>query len=132
MTGDPPEFEDVAPGEASSSLLSPQDESMLAACFRGDMRALADAYMLGANFNAVDGATGLSALHIATGSNDYEMCQILIQSYGAGFFPDRFGRWPSVVALECGASEHLCVYIAEQEERYLARTPPEGPEERTH
>ena len=122
MSEDPPKVLGF-PFEDEPHFGSP--EVMFAACWSGNLDLLSESHALGVDINLVEDGTGLSPLHIAVGSNDYTMCRRLIEDFGARFFPDRFGRWPSLVAIECGAEDWLCAYVAEREENYLAEHPPE-------
>lgn len=65
-----------------------------------------------------DPVTGMSALHLAVGFNQFEIVKILVEA-GAKFFPDKEGRWPSTMAVICEVDEELMDYIAEEEERAL-------------
>ena len=57
----------------------------------------------GADVATVHEQTGLTALHIAAGTNNLPLAAILIEDWNAPFGPDRFGRWPTVIAAECKA-----------------------------
>lgn len=93
---------------------------LIAAAFAGDLERIASALDRGADIDALDPGTGLAALHIAVGRDDIEMCRLLLQR-GASFFPDRFGRWPTLVAAECRVSDELCDFIAEREAAAMVR-----------
>ena len=69
----------------------------------------------GADINFDDPATGLSALHIAVGTNDLALCRYLIEECDASIVPDRSGRWPTLIAAQCRVSDELGDYIAEKE-----------------
>ncbi|WP_217356913.1 ankyrin repeat domain-containing protein [Ruegeria sp. HKCCA4812] len=73
----------------------------------------------GLDVNMVDQSTGLSALHVAVGTNNLALTKKLVEEHGAAFFADKRGRWPSVIAIECEVSDELAVYIAEAEARFL-------------
>lgn len=77
----------------------------------------------GASIDCVHRENGLSALHIAIGNNDIALCRFLIEKCNAGFFPDGFGRWPTLVAAECRVDDALSDYIVEKEAEYLAQNP---------
>lgn len=96
-------------------------DDMLAAAWRGDVATVYRALKDGADVDMVDEATGLSLLHIAVGTGNLPFAQDLIDNWHARFFADAFGRWPSIVAAECGASEALCDFIAEKEAAFLAQ-----------
>jgi uncharacterized protein len=61
---------------------------------------------------------GLTALHIAVGTDNLKMARYLVDA-GARFEPDGQGRYPSTIAAECEVSEELCDYIVEAEEKAL-------------
>lgn len=103
------------------SLERPQDQLLWSAYSR-NLDGVREAVGRGANVNSVHEQTGLSALHIAVGNNDRFLCRYLIEDRGAAFFPDGFGRWPTLVAIECGVDEDLADYIAEQESLFLQKT----------
>lgn len=83
----------------------------------GIARALAD----GADVNYTHPQTGLCALHVAIGTNDFAMVRYLIEKCGATFFPDRFGRWPTLIAAECEVDDALSDYIVEAEARFVGQ-----------
>ncbi len=87
----------------------------------GDILGARDALQQGADVNAVDEKSGLSALHLAIGFNDMDLARLLIEEGVAAFFPDRFGRWPSLIAAENRVDDELSLYIVEKEAEYLAR-----------
>lgn len=100
---------------------SPEDRKLIEAAFAGDIAAVRAALQKGASVDAVDDRTGLCALHIAVGSNDSALARLLIEEAGAGFFADRFGRWPSLIAAECRVDEALGDFIAEAEARAVMK-----------
>lgn len=73
----------------------------------------------GFDVNMTDDVTGLSALHVAVGTNNLPLVKILVEKHHAEFFADRLGRWPSLIAAECQVDEALCDYIVEAEARFL-------------
>ncbi len=75
----------------------------------------------GADVNARHPEAGLTALHLAVGTNNYALTVYLIEKYGARFGPDRFGRWPTSIAAHYCAAGKLCDYIVEQEAMALER-----------
>lgn len=95
------------------------DQQLIFAAYGGDPYGIEQALKLGADINAVHPQTGLCALHIAVGTNDLKLCRHLIEKRHAAFFPDRFGRWPTLIAAECRVDDALSDYIVEQEARYL-------------
>lgn len=92
-----------------------EDARLILAAFRGALEDVQRALASGADVNAVDPDTGLSALHIAVGQNDLALCRFLIEEQGARLFADRFGRMPSVVAIDCRADDDVFDFIAEKE-----------------
>jgi hypothetical protein len=109
-------------GERQPERESP-DLRLLIGAYARDLYGIQTALKHGADINAVHAQTGLSALHIAIGANDLPLCRYLIERCGAAFFADKFGRWPTLVAIECHADDELSDYIVEQEARYLERNP---------
>jgi hypothetical protein len=111
------------PGAAPEPQARPErptpDQQLLFSAYGGDLYGIQGALKLGADINAVHPETGLSALHIAVGTNDLPVCRYLIEQCHAAFFPDRFGRWPTLVAAECGVSDELGDYVAAMEARFL-------------
>jgi len=73
----------------------------------------------GFDVNMTDDVTGLSALHVAVGTNNLELVKTLVEKHRARFFADRLGRWPSLIAAECQVSDELNDYIVEAEARFL-------------
>lgn len=99
------------------------EHDMLAAAYDGDSEAVAKALAAGAPIDMTDSETGLSALHIAVGTNNLALVRNLVEKHNASFFPDKFGRWPSLIAAECKVDDDLSDYIVEQEARYLKQHP---------
>jgi uncharacterized protein len=60
--------------------------------------------------------TGMSRLHLAVGFNNLAGVRSLVEA-GATFFPDKYGRMPSVIAAQLETSEEMQDYIAEQERK---------------
>lgn len=89
--------------------------------YYGDTDALEKRLAGGIDVNTIDQATGLSALHVAVGTNNFELTKKLVEEHKAAFFADAFGRWPSLIAAECAVSDELADYITEQEARFLAQ-----------
>ena len=92
---------------------------LLRAAYTLDVPAAVAALEGGADVAAVHKKTGLTALHVAAGTNNLALAKILIETWYAPFGPDRFGRWPTAVAAECEAGEELCDYIVAQEALFL-------------
>ncbi|HKN20670.1 MAG TPA: hypothetical protein VJX73_04605 [Terracidiphilus sp.] len=61
-------------------------------------------------------STGMAALHAAVGFNRLDMVKLLVDA-GASFFPDKEGRWPSLIAVDCEADEELIDYVVQEERR---------------
>ena len=102
---------------------SPSKNSrLISAAFRGEMDDVRQALKSGADIDAIDPDTGLSALHIAVGQNDLVLCRFLLEEHGAQLLADRFGRMPSVIAIDCRADDELFEFIAENEERNSSKT----------
>lgn len=96
-------------------------EELRRAVHAGDIPGARVALQRGADVNELDAVTGLAALHLVTGLNDAAFARFLIEEARAAFFPDRFGRWPSLVAAENRVDDELSLYIAEKEAEYMAR-----------
>jgi hypothetical protein len=94
---------------------------LLQAAFDLDVPGAVAALEDGADVATAHEETGLTALHIAAGTDNLALAKILIGDWNAPFGPDRFGRWPTAVAAECEAGEELCDYIVEQEALFLQR-----------
>ena len=95
--------------------------SLLQAAYDFDNEAVVAALEEGADVATAHEQTGLTALHIAAGTNNLPLARILIEDWSAPFGPDRYGRWPTAIAAECEASGELCDYIVEQEAAFLER-----------
>ena len=94
------------------------DRALIEAVYDGDdPHSIPDLIKAG-DIDRTDPATGMTALHIAVGSNDLHMTQMLVEA-GAAFMPDAQGRMPSVIAAEMEVSEQLADYIYEAESRAL-------------
>jgi uncharacterized protein len=93
--------------------------ALLRAAYAADSPAVIAALEDGANVNASDPVTGLTALHIAVGTNNLPLARILIDDWHAPFGPDGKGRWPTVIAAECRIDDDLADYIVEAESTFL-------------
>jgi len=91
------------------------DWQLLQSAFAGNLTGVRDALAAGANVNTVHEQTGLSALHIAVGSNNLALTRFLIEEANAEIGPDRSGRWPTIIAAECEVDAILSDYILEAE-----------------
>jgi uncharacterized protein len=76
------------------------------------MRELLDEDLTTVDF--ADDATGLTALHIAVGTDSLRTAKFLVER-GASFLADKRGRMPTTVAAECEVSDAMCDFIAEAE-----------------
>jgi ankyrin repeat protein len=93
------------------------DHEMLEAAYYGRFEAVKTAIRNGADVNAVHEQTGLTALHLAIGTNNLRLARYLIEEAGIIFGPDRSGRWPTLIAAQCRVSEEFGDYIVEHEGR---------------
>lgn len=89
---------------------------LLAELYTGKVVSVSKCLQSGADINAFDDTTGLSALHIAIGRNHLELVQFLLDR-GASVAPDRHGRWPSTIAELCEVDGQICDLIADAEGR---------------
>jgi ankyrin repeat protein len=100
---------------------APQEAAALlqAALYRfahdGDLDGVRQVVEKGANVNLWHDQTGLTALHLAVGTNNLALVKYLLETAGADLVPDRSGRWPTIIAAECRVDEALCDYIVEKE-----------------
>jgi hypothetical protein len=92
-------------------------EAFFKAVYRSDLPAVIAAYEGGQDLNEVDEATGMAAIHIATGLDDIEIARFLIE-HRARFFPDARGRWPSIIGIECKVSDEMLDLVLEAEAPY--------------
>jgi uncharacterized protein len=92
---------------------------LIRAAYASDLALISAVIASGVPVSVIDDATGLSALHVAAGTNNLALCRFLIEVFHAPFGPDKFGRWPTLVAAECRAGEALSDYIVEQEAKFL-------------
>lgn len=110
----------AAPGERTST--DRIDFELLEAAYNGNDEEARAALKRGADIAARHRETGLSALHIAVGTNNLALARILVEEWKAPFEPDGFGRMPTVVAADCRVSGELCDYIADKEAEALGIT----------
>lgn len=96
------------------------NSDLLQASYVGDLAGVQQAIGDGADVDCVHEQTGLSALHIAVGTNNFFLTRYLIDA-GARIGPDRTGRWPTIIAAECRVDEKLADYIVEAEAKLLDR-----------
>jgi hypothetical protein len=107
------------PGGINQAEADRLNAGLLQAAFDLDVPGAVAALADGADVAAVHEETGLTALHIAAGTDNLMLARVLIEDWNAPFGPDRFGRWPTTVAAECEAGEELCDYIVAQEALFL-------------
>jgi len=91
--------------------------ALLRSAYAADTKGVIAALEAGADVNATDQVTGLTALHIAVGTNNLHLTRILVEDWEATFGPDGKGRWPSVIAAECRVDVALSDYLVEAESR---------------
>lgn len=96
---------------------------LLRAAYTGSLGGVDAALAEGAAVAAIDAETGLTALHIAVGTNNLALCRYLIDEWHAPFSPDKFGRWPTLIAAECQVDDELSDYLVEAEAKFLAENP---------
>ncbi|ABE61483.1 hypothetical protein Nham_0594 [Nitrobacter hamburgensis X14] len=111
MTETPQKTRDSSTNSGNTRL----DYMLLRLAFTGNLTAIRGALSEGANVNAIHEQTGLSALHIAVGTNNLELTQYLIEEAGATIGPDRSGRWPTIIAAECEVDAVLSDYVLDVE-----------------
>jgi Ankyrin repeats (many copies) len=78
---------DVASAQPPNSVLR-----LTGAAYIGNLERVREALASGFSVDAADPDTGLTALHIAAGTNNLALCRMLVEEYGAPFGPDKFGR----------------------------------------
>lgn len=93
------------------------DNALLKAAYGAHWDGVIAALEAGADVDHTDPDTGLSALHLAIGTNNLALARMLIEDWGAAIEPDGRGRWPSVIAARCGVDAALADYIVEAEEK---------------
>lgn len=106
-------------GESSTT---DADQALLRSAYAADTKGVIAALEDGANVNAADQTTGLTALHIAVGTNNLHLTRILVEDWEAGFGPDAKGRWPTLIAAEAQVDEALADYIVMAEDQALGAT----------
>ena len=88
---------------------------LLYGAYTGSLRHVRQALVEGADVDYAEAGTELTALHLAVGRSWLDVAQYLIEEGGAAIKPDGHGRWPTVIAAQCGSSIEMCDYIAERE-----------------
>jgi hypothetical protein len=98
------------------------NSDFVVAAHEGNLPALVQAKLDGADVNAVDEQSGLQALHLAIVANNLLMMRYLMEQCGVEPLPDRSGRWPTLIAAQCAVAGEVGDYICEREKDYLTRT----------
>jgi hypothetical protein len=109
-----------AHGGQNRSGTTDHNGALLRAAYAADNARVIAALEDGADVNTADPVTGLTALHIAAGTNNLHLTRILVEDWRAEFKPDGQGRWPSVVAALSGVDEVLADYIVEAEAKAIS------------
>lgn len=94
-------------------------QAFLSAVYGADTPKALLALNDGVDVNSADPLTGLTALHVAVGTNNLVLTRILVETWGAAIKADGRGRLPSVVAAECRVDERLGDYIVKAEAKAL-------------
>lgn len=92
-----------------------QDRVLLQSAYAADPKGVFDAIMAGADVNAADPETGLTALHLAVGTNNLGLVRTLVETFHARFQPDALGRWPTLIAAQARVDDALSDYIVQAE-----------------
>lgn len=92
-----------------------QDQRMLQCAYAADVKGVIAELNAGADVNAADPTTGLTALHIAVGTNNLTLARVLVYQFRAAFKPDGAGRWPTLIAAQAQVDDALSDYIVEAE-----------------
>lgn len=95
---------------------------MLCDAYNGQTANVIAALSEGADVAAKHKDTGLTALHIAIGTNNLSLTRALVETWNAPIEPDERGRWPTIIASECRVSDELSDYILEKETGALRNT----------
>jgi hypothetical protein len=91
------------------------EDELFASAYSGDNENIERLLSQQESFiNAIENSTGLALLHIAIGRNNIELTRFLL-GRGSQIFPDRSGRWPTLIAAECNVSDELYDLIADAE-----------------
>lgn len=106
-------------GTHAQAGLADVERALLRAAYNADTAKAIAALEDGADVNAADPVTGLTALHIAVGTNNLHLTRILAEDWEAGFKPDGRGRWPTVIAAEAQVDQVLADYIVQAEDKAL-------------
>ncbi len=96
-----------------------QNLGLLRDAYEGDINRLRGVLVPEKLRSVRDPQTGFTLLHIAVGTNNLELLRFLLEEVNVPFTPDARGRWPSLIAAECGASEALNDYLVEKESAFI-------------
>ena len=106
-------------GEENSSGSHDHNGALLRSAYAADSARVIEALEDGADVGFGDPITGLTALHIAVGTNNLPLTRILVEDWAAPFGPDGKGRWPSTIAAISQVDTSLADYIVEAEAQAL-------------
>jgi ankyrin repeat protein len=93
---------------------------LLENAYKGNIKSVEALLEIGVSLDTADSVTGMTALHLAVGCNHLELTRFLVER-GASFVPDKQGRMPTTIAVECEVSDELCDFIVEAEAAAEAR-----------
>ena len=99
--------------------ISEANALLLRSAYSGQLKNVRKAIADGADVDFMPDDTGLAALHLAVGRSHFEVLKYLIEEAGATITQDGMGRWPTLIAGECQASDEVCDYIVEREAEAL-------------
>lgn len=105
---------------ADSAGTAKLNSDLLQAAYYGRLKEAVAALQAGAEVDTVHEQTGLSALHLAIGTNNLALARYLIEDAGAKIGPDRSGRWPTLIAALNKVSEEFSDYIVEAESKVVS------------
>ncbi|MDP2619652.1 MAG: ankyrin repeat domain-containing protein [Hyphomicrobiales bacterium] len=91
------------------------NSSLLYGAYIGSLKIVREALEQGADIECAEAGTVLTALHLAVGRSFVDVAKYLIEEAGATIKPDGHGRWPTVIAAQCCATEEMCDFIAARE-----------------
>jgi len=94
---------------------TPQNMALLRAAYEGNLARAREAVEDGADVEYMEPQTKLAALHLAVGRDHLDLVKYLLEEVGAQLRPDGFGRWPSVIAAQCRASDAVSDFVVDRE-----------------
>jgi len=122
-TSEPYKFEPPKP-DNSPLKFAATDHTIWSHALAGDLVAVEQSI---SRFpNLIDYAnpdTGMTMLHYAAAGDQLGAARFLVDR-GASFSLDHFGRYPSLVAINCAANADLIDLLEEAESEYLDKNPP--------